>query len=136
MRAFRAALLSLLLGASGLAYGEGERPGSQLAAPSLVQAAIQEKDVALLLDYLRAAIRAAAEGREPPPPPSQLERRMDELGSEIKARGTLAALVLEVCLQVRGRSPANCCRSMANQLVTVRQRVNVLDVWRCWRTLH
>ena len=94
MRALQAALLSLLLGSSALAYGEGERPGLRLAVPSPVQAAIQEKDVALLLDYLRAAIGAAVAGREPPPPPSELERRMGELGSEIKARGTLAALLL------------------------------------------
>ena len=106
MRAFQVALLSLLLGSSTLAYGDGEPAGSvsQFAAPSLVQAAIQERDVGLLLDYLRAAIRAAAEGREPPPPPSELERRMDELGSEIKARGTLAALVLLQTLEEQVRA--------------------------------
>lgn len=96
MRAIRFALLPLVLGWSAPAFADGERADlrSQLVAPRFLQSAIQERDISLLLDYLRAAIRAASEGREAPPPPRELERRMNELGSEIKARGTLAALVL------------------------------------------
>jgi len=96
MRALRFALLALVLGWSAVAFADRADADirSQTLAPSLVQGAIQESDISLLLDYLRAAIRAASEGREPPSPPRELERRMNELGSEIKAHGTLAALVL------------------------------------------
>ncbi|MGQ0751910.1 MAG: hypothetical protein ACT4PS_15375 [Betaproteobacteria bacterium] len=96
MRVFQAILFPLLLSLNAVAFGQVERTDlrSQADAPGLARTAIQEGDVSLLFDYLRAAIRAASEGREPPPPPRELERRMDGLGSEIKARGTLAALVL------------------------------------------
>ena len=96
MRALRFALLPLVLGWNACAFADGAHADvrSQPVAPWLVQGAIQERDLPLLLDYLRAAIRAASEGREPPSPPRELERRMNELGSEIKAHGTLAARAL------------------------------------------
>jgi hypothetical protein len=98
--------LSLLLGAP--AFAQDDRRGGDLF-PGLesqmwLQGAIREGDVALLLDYLRAAMLAAAEGREPPPPPEKLERRAEELGAELKARGTLAALLLLSALEGKAKA--------------------------------
>jgi hypothetical protein len=90
MRSLQVMLFAALLGASVTASSHGDR----VETPSLhgsQQAAIQENDVSLLLDYLRAAIRAASEGREPPPPPRELGKRIEELGSELRARGALTA---------------------------------------------
>ncbi|MGQ0523424.1 MAG: hypothetical protein ACT4P8_07175 [Betaproteobacteria bacterium] len=92
MRSLQVTLFAALLAASPAAFGHGDK----VETPSLhgsprPPAAIHESDVSLLLDYLRAAIRAASEGREPPPPPRELGKRMEELGSELKARGALAA---------------------------------------------
>jgi hypothetical protein len=91
----RAALLAALAGAAP-AWGHDERgpdARSGAIAESLLQAGLREQDVAMLFDYLRGAIEAAAEGRDPGPPPPELRERAEALGAELKARGTLAALL-------------------------------------------
>lgn len=96
MRLFCAPALALLLasGAPVLAHdGRTDFPAAPVPQ-RLMHGAIQESDVTLLFDYLRDAIRAAAEGRDPPAPPRELEKRAEELGTELKTRGTLAALLL------------------------------------------
>jgi hypothetical protein len=97
--------LSLLLGATAFAHDDRSRGDSfsALDPQVLLQGAIREGDVSLLLDYLRAAMLAVAEGREPPPPPEKLERRAEELGAELKARGTLAALLLLSALEGKAK---------------------------------
>jgi hypothetical protein len=95
VRALRLALFALILSWSAVAFADGQAHARSQPLPlSPAHGAAQDKDLALLLDYLRAALRAASEGREAPPLPRELERRMNELGSEIKAHGTLAALVV------------------------------------------
>lgn len=90
MRSLQVMLFAALLGASATASSHGDKVETPWLHGSQ-QAAIQENDVSLLLDYLRAAIRASSEGRELPPPPRELAKRMEELGSELKTRGALAA---------------------------------------------
>jgi len=93
--------------ASGTALAHDERsqdPFSAIDPQVLLQGAIRESDVSLLLDYVRAAMRAAAEGREPPPPPAALERRAEELGGELRARGTLAGLLLLSALEAQAKA--------------------------------
>lgn len=55
---------------------------------------VAEDDVALLFAHLRESLRAAAEGREPPPVPEALNRRLEAAGSELRLRGLDAALIL------------------------------------------
>lgn len=55
---------------------------------------VAEDDVALLFAHLRESLRAAAEGREPPPVPEALNRRLEAAGAELRLRGLDAALTL------------------------------------------
>jgi hypothetical protein len=106
MRFAHAAAIALAL-ASGTALAHDDRskdPFSAIDPQLLLQGAIQESDVSLLLDYVRAAMLAAAEGREPPPPPAALERRAEELGGELRARGTLAGLLLLSALEAQSKA--------------------------------
>ena len=92
---------------SGTALAHDERsqdPFSAIDPQVLLRGALQESDVSLLLDYVRAALRAAAEGREPPPPPAALERRAEELGGELRARGTLAGLLLLSAMEAQAKA--------------------------------
>lgn len=65
-----------------------------LSSGVLVRGVVREEDVTLLFDHLRAAMLAASQGREAPPPPEALGRRGEEIAGELKARGTLASLLL------------------------------------------
>lgn len=99
------ALTGLIL--SVPAFAEGARSGdpySGLESRAWSQGAIRESDVALLLDYLRAAMLAAAEGREVPPPPEELQKRAERLGNELKARGTLSALLILSALEEKAKA--------------------------------
>lgn len=60
----------------------------------LVRGVVREEDVTLLFDHLRAAILAASQGREAPPPPEAISRRGEEIAAELKVRGTAASLLL------------------------------------------
>ena len=77
---------------------------SAVGPERLMHGAIRESDVPLLMDYLRAAMLAAAEGREPAPPPEELQRRAEELGAELRARGTLAALLALSALERQAKA--------------------------------
>ena len=55
---------------------------------------VAEDDVTLLFAHLRESLRAAAEGREPPPMPEALNRRLEAAGGELRLRGIDAALAL------------------------------------------
>jgi hypothetical protein len=58
-------------------------------AESFMRGLVQERDVGLVFDYLREALDAAAEGREPPAA-DRLAQRAGEIGVEAKRRGVIA----------------------------------------------
>ncbi|MBS1218917.1 MAG: hypothetical protein H6R21_2050 [Proteobacteria bacterium] len=55
---------------------------------------VTEDDVGLLFAHLRAAMLAAAEGREPSPLPEALGKRLESAGGELRLRGLLAGMAL------------------------------------------
>jgi len=65
-----------------------------LNSGALVRGVVREEDVTLLFDHVRAAILAASQGREAPPPPEAIARRGEEIATEVKVRGTAASLIL------------------------------------------
>ena len=89
------------LGAALAAPAHAEQkadPFAQLEAllnsGALVRGVVREEDVSLLFDHIRASILAASQGREAPPPPEAIARRGEEIGTELKVRGTAASLIL------------------------------------------
>jgi len=80
-----AALLGLALCSS--AYAQDARPPLPEA---LLGGIVQERDVTLVFDYLRDALKAAMQGREAPPPDA-LTQRAEAIGDELKRRGAVAA---------------------------------------------
>jgi hypothetical protein len=70
-----------------------------LGSGLLLQGVIRDEDVSLLFAHLRAALVAASEGREAPPAPEALARRADEIGGELRARGTATGLLLLMALE-------------------------------------
>jgi hypothetical protein len=60
---------------------------------------VSEDDVGLLFAHLRACMLAAGEGREPPPLPEALGRRLDTAAADLRVRGTLLGLVLSQTLE-------------------------------------
>jgi hypothetical protein len=99
-------------GAFGLALAvpaqAGEKPDSfarieALLNPRvLLQGVVREEDVSLLFAHLRAALLAASEGREAPPP-DELNRRAEAIGAELKTRGTLAGLLFLTAFEAAAR---------------------------------
>jgi hypothetical protein len=90
-------LLGLALASPAQAGGPSDpfaRLDSLLEPRVLLQGVIREDDVALLFSHLRAILLAAGSGRDAPPPPQALERRVDEVVGELRTRGTLAGLAL------------------------------------------
>ncbi len=65
-------------------------PGPQ----QLLGGVVSEDDVGRLFEHLRESLRAAAEGREPPPMPESLARRLEAAGGELRLRGLDAAMLL------------------------------------------
>ena len=65
-----------------------------LSSGALVRGVVSEDDVTMLFDHIRATILAASQGREAPPPPEAIARRGEEIGAELKVRGTAASLLL------------------------------------------
>jgi hypothetical protein len=63
------------------------------AAEALLGGLVQEEDVTLVFGYMREALSAAIEGREPPVP-EKLTQRAEAIGEEAKRRGAVAARVL------------------------------------------
>lgn len=60
---------------------------------------VTEQDVSLVFAYWRAALQAAAEGREPPPFPEALSRRLDTAGARLRLRGIMAGLALSHAME-------------------------------------
>lgn len=83
---------------------------SVLTPQVLLGGLVNENDVTLLFDHLRASMRATAEGREPPPVPAALSQRVETAGSELRQRGTLIGLVLS---QVMERAVRDVVRDLA-----------------------
>jgi hypothetical protein len=59
-------------------------------ANALLGGIVQERDVDLVFDYLRDALKAGMEGREATPP-DELTQRAEAIGDELKRRGAAAA---------------------------------------------
>ncbi len=55
---------------------------------------VTEQDVSQVFAYLRAAMLAVSEGREPPPVPEALSRRLESAGTELRLRGIIAGVAL------------------------------------------
>jgi hypothetical protein len=72
---------------SARAAGSGESPS--FPAP-LLGGIIQERDVTLVFDYLRDALKAGMQGRQVEPP-KELTQRAEAIGEEVKERGATAA---------------------------------------------
>jgi hypothetical protein len=70
-----------------------------LTPQALFGGLVTESDVTLLFAHVRAAMLAAAEGREPPPPPEALSRRIETAGEELRTRGTLIGLALSLAME-------------------------------------
>lgn len=60
----------------------------------LLGGVVSENDVSQLFAHLRASMRAAAEGRPPPPFPEALAKRLEAAGSELQLRGLVAGMAL------------------------------------------
>jgi len=73
-----------------------------LGSGTLLQGVVRDEDVSLLFAHLRAALRAAHEGREAPAP-EELNRRAEAIAGELKARGTLAGLLLLTAFEAAAR---------------------------------
>jgi hypothetical protein len=55
---------------------------------------VTEQDVSQLFAHLRASMRASAEGRQPPPFPEALGKRLEAAGGELQVRGLIAGMAL------------------------------------------
>jgi hypothetical protein len=80
-----ATLLGLVVCSS--AYAEDAR---RPVGDSFLGGLVQERDVSLVFDYLRDALKSAMAGREAPPP-EELTQRAEVIGDELKRRGAAAA---------------------------------------------
>jgi hypothetical protein len=68
----------------------------------LLQGVVREDDVTVLFAHLKAALLASYEGREAPAP-EELNRRVEAMAAELKARGTLAGLLLLATFEAAAR---------------------------------
>lgn len=88
------------------AHAEGNDPFAQLETlldpKVLLKSVIREDDVSLLFAHLRAALLAAAEGRQAPVPEA-LNQRAEAIGNELKLRGALAGLLLLTAFEAAAR---------------------------------
>ena len=66
----------------------------ELLPQTLFSGVVSENDIGLLFAQMRAALLAAAEGREEPPPSAELKRRLESIEVELKARGLVAGMLL------------------------------------------
>ena len=73
-----------------------------LGPRALMDGVVTEQDVDLVLNYLKAALLAAASGREPPSD-EELARRAEAIRNALAARDTLAGLLLLDALDARAR---------------------------------
>lgn len=93
-------LLMVILGTtlSVTAQAAEPAPPARAAMPPelrlMLGGLVSEDDVSLLFTHLRATMAAAAEGRQPPPFPEALGKRLDAAGSELQLRGLIAGMAL------------------------------------------
>jgi hypothetical protein len=93
-------MLILMLGATLPATVQAAEPAqpARAAMPPelrlLLGGLVSEQDVSLLFAHLRASMAATAEGRQPPPFPEALAKRLDAAGSELQLRGLIAGMAL------------------------------------------
>ena len=102
------AVAALALPCAGATHA-ADRPDSPaqieplIASGALFQGLVREEDVALLFAHLRAALAASRHGLEAPAPPEALDRRAQEIAAELRARGTLAGLLLLTSFEAAAR---------------------------------
>lgn len=96
-----ALVLGAVLSAPALADQRDPLAGLEpLLTPQLLFGGlVTESDVTLLFAHVRAAMLAAADGREPPPLPEALNRRIETAGEELRVRGTFIGLALSVAME-------------------------------------
>jgi len=68
----------------------------------LLKGVVREEDVSLLFAHLRAALLASQQGRDIPVP-EELNRRLDAIGGELKARGAMAELLMLTAFEAAAR---------------------------------
>lgn len=95
----RTLLMGILTAAMSLSVlaAEPVPPARAEVSPELrllLSGVVSENDVGQLFAHLRASMRAAAEGRPPPPFPEALAKRLEAAGSELQLRGLVAGLAL------------------------------------------
>lgn len=74
-----------------------------LAPQALLGGVLAEQDVTLMFAHLRASMLAAAEGRDAPPVPEALGRRIEAAGEEMRMRGTFLGLALSLAMERAAR---------------------------------
>ena len=98
MKLTNAAISLFVLALCGAAQAGDRDPLARVEPPFdprvLLGGIISEDDVGQLFAHLRAAMRAAAEGREPPPLPEGLAKRLEAAGGELRLRSLLAGMAL------------------------------------------
>lgn len=95
-RTLRMIMLAAMLSVPALA-AEPVPPARLEVSPELrmlLGGVVTEDDVGQLFAHLRASMRAAAEGRPPPPFPEALGKRLEAAGSELQLRGLIAGMAL------------------------------------------
>ncbi len=93
----RTMLMGMLAAMLSLPAQAAEPPARAEVPPELrllLGGVVTENDVGQLFAHLRASMRAAAEGRQPPPFPEALSRRLEAAGSELQLRGLIAGMAL------------------------------------------
>ena len=68
----------------------------------LLQGVVREEDVSLLFAHLRAALLASQQGREAPVP-EELNRRLEAISGELRARGAIAGLLMLTAFEAAAR---------------------------------
>ena len=68
----------------------------------LFRGVIRDEDVTLLFDHIRAVLKASTEGGELPPPEA-LNQRAEEIAMELRARGSIAGMLLLNALETAAR---------------------------------
>ena len=95
-------LLGAMLGGSAAAAPPEAQIPDVIDPRVLLHSLVNEEQVALMFDYLRNALIAAAEGRQGPVP-EILRRELDRIDADVKLRGTLAGLLMLKTLEAEIR---------------------------------
>jgi hypothetical protein len=117
-------ILAAGLGLAAPATAAERDPLAAFDPAALLQGLVREEDVAALFAHLRAALLAAAEGREAPPADA-LARRAEAIGGELKLRGALAGALLLQALEAQLRQALREAAPRARPLPPVAPQVPV-----------